>query len=293
MKNSIAYFYDIYADNIVQKDDLYKISSKDQNYILKIFDFPLEKLNSIYSFLMNNGIHCDNLLMNNKQQLITYINNIPYILIKKNATLRDNTLNINSIINFNIPLYNVSSENWAKLWAEKLDYYEYQINQFAKKYPKIRESFSYYNGLSETAIELASLIDFKKMRYYLNHKRINKKLTMEDFYDPTNIIYDVKVRDISEYFKISFFENDLDLNEIIDYFINVKLTNEEAILFLARMLFPTYYFDLYDLVIREKESDEKLSYYIEKIEDYEAFIIQLYNYMINYYSLPNIEWLKK
>jgi len=42
------------------------------------------------------------------------------------------------------------------------------------------------------------------------------------------------------------------------------------------MLFPTYYFDLYDLVIREKESDEKLSYYIEKIEDYEAFIIQLY-----------------
>ena len=40
------------------------------------------------------------------------------------------------------------------MWIRKIDYFEYQISQFGKKYPIIRESFNYYVGLAENGISL-------------------------------------------------------------------------------------------------------------------------------------------
>ena len=47
---------------------------------------------------------------------------------------------------------------WQDLWIKKIDYYEYQINQFKKKYPYLYQTFSYYSGLTESAIMLANTV---------------------------------------------------------------------------------------------------------------------------------------
>ena len=88
---------------------------------------------------------------------------------------------------------------WKQLWSNKVDYFEYQITQVGKKYPLIRESFSYYIGVVEAGICL--LNNSKKLRCSVAHKRITKNEDLFEFYNPTNYILDTRVRDLSEYFK--------------------------------------------------------------------------------------------
>ena len=67
----------------------------------------------------------------------------------------------------------------------------------------------------------------------------------------------------------------------------------EAILFMARMLYPSYYFDLYDEIINKETKESKLLNIRNKICEYEELLKEIYSYLHLKYNIPEIEWLKK
>ena len=75
-----------------------------------------------------------------------------------------------------------------------------------KKYPLLVDSFNYFVGMAENAISYYNtiLID-KNYRYVVGHKVIKWTDTVESLYNPLNITFDYKVRDIAEFIKYNFF----------------------------------------------------------------------------------------
>lgn len=183
--------------------------------------------------------------------------------------------------------------NWKDLWIRKMDFYEYHISQYKMKYKKLYQTVNYYLGMCECAISILNIINNKEFDLYINHERIKRNITSYEFYNPLNMILDVKVRDICEYFKEQFFYMKNPFDEVIEYLNNTKLTNEEATLFIVRMLYPSYYFDLYDDIISKNTKESKIDIIVSKNKEYEHFLKEIYSYLKNIYDIPNIEWLIK
>ena len=58
------------------------------------------------------------------------------------------------------------------------------------------------------------------------------------------------------------------------------------------MIYPTYYFDLYEEIITNRKKDEEIKKIIDKVDDYEKIIKQIYNYYKSIIIVPQIEWLE-
>lgn len=292
MKNLINYYYNLIPIKIIQKEDNYELIINNCKYLFMPFYGNINELMSIYNYLINNKVYCHEIIYNKEKNIITINNNKPYVLLKIHYD-NNEIIALKDIMAYNINTNNRQKCNWKKLWCEKLDYYEYQIQEFGKKYPLIKESFSYYDGLCENAICLLNLVEMDNIGMYINHKRIKFDMTKNNFYNPLELTIDNKVRDISDYFKINYFKKTSIINEVQFFLENFKLSYEEILLFFIRLIYPSYYFDLYDKIIQGKEQEKKLKIYINNIDNYEKFLKQVYYTIGKYYKLPEIEWIKK
>ena len=188
--------------------------------------------------------------------------------------------------------------NWSKLWEAKVDYFEYQIIHIARKYKMLYKTLDYYIGLAENAISYVKEIEHQANGNIfapttISHKRVNTNYTLFDLYNPINFVVDYKIRDISEYIKMSFFENKNIWKEIKYIFSTYQFSQYSLKLLYARLLYPSYYFDIYDEII-EKDLDEKIIFnIIEKSEEYEDFLYKMYNFINYYVSIPQIKWITK
>jgi len=81
------------------------------------------------------------------------------------------------------------------------------------------------------------------------------------------------------------------MNDIIYYIQYSKLTEYELQMFFVRMLFPTFYFDIYEEVITGDMKEKELLRIITHTERYEILLKQLYQYLRTIIYLPEIEWL--
>lgn len=300
MKNWISYFYGINIDDIHQVKNRYKFKYNNSNYVLEKISVENEenltdKVNEVYRFslyLLFNGFICNEIIINVNNEVITYIENQAFVLMKTfnnfESVITFDDLN-NSIVRIdNIEIVKKQND-WKKLWSNKIDYFEYQISELGLKFPLIRESFSYFVGLTENGISLLNFV--KNNDLYLTHKRINTHSTYYDLYNPFNMILDTKVRDICDYFK-DIFINDKEMH-IRDYIEKNQLTENEKKLFFIRIIYPSFYFDIYEEIMAGSE-ESKINKLLYKIDKYELLLRELMNY-INQEKMiiPNVEWLKK
>lgn len=301
MKNAIQYHYGINVDNIHQTNGIYKFSLGNIYYLLAPYEGDLKEIEYIYDLIvkmLTKGIYCHQIVMNSEKKLFTIINNVPYVLIKSEYNM-DNKLIMENIIQFsNMTLQidykeSLRRDNWAILWSNKIDYFEYQVNQFGKSYPNIRGSFSYFLGVAETGISLYNNIKFDYKNLVVAHKRIKKNSTLYDLYNPLNFVIDIRIRDACEYFKESFISNSDIYDDIITYFVENKLTEYEYKMFFVRMLYPSFYFDLFESIIKNNQDDKILIPIIDMADKYEYLLKRVYQYLLNFIVLPDIEWLKK
>lgn len=290
MRNALKYYYNIYCQDIIKTNNNYKIIIDNELYYLVKFKGNITTLSSIYDFLIKNNIYCHEIIINKDNSFITDVDNNLYILIKIHSNL--NKINYMDIANYNI-IVGKEKCRWPQLWINKIDYYEYQMNQFKKKYPYLYKTFSYYSGLTETSIMLANTVKNNILDIYIEHDRIYKNTSTLDFYNPINMIKDVKVRDITEYFKQQFFYVNNPIISVKNYLDYIKLSTDEAILFMSRLLYPSYYFDMYDEIIQNKIDEKKINSVVDKVNDYEIFLKDIYDYLKTKYNIPEIEWLTK
>ena len=300
MKNVINYYYNLNPEEIRQVNKMYKFKINNDFYTLMEIENDIKKINEIYEISVElniRGIYTHTIISNLQNSIITYINNNAYVLLKTYSKM-DEEINLKHVIEFSNITTNIvkndslKRDNWYQLWINKIDYFEYQINQIGKKYKLIRESFSYYAGILETGISLLVNTKLTNITLSICHNRIRKNDTLFDLYNPFNFIIDSKVRDVAEYFKEQFKYND-PYESIIKYLEYNNLTDDEIRLFYIRMFYPSFYFDLYEEIISSSKEEKEIKKIIDKAEEYELLLKKLYIYINNKIALPEIEWIKK
>lgn len=302
MKNIINYYYNLNLIDIYDVGDKYFFNINNRNYVFLLFDRPIEDAPMVYNLyliLKERNIFVNDILTNKDNQIITIVNNIPYILIRDNT--KNKSININDILYIQNNTVNIINNkklfrnDWISMWCKKIDYYESQMGEISKKYPVINNTIDYYIGLGENAIEYLVYNTYKINNLCLSHKRIDINKGSFDFYNPSNFIIDSRVRDFSEYIKNLFFMDKINFEILKNYLDYINFTKDEYILFISRLLFPTFYFDQYDNIINYGNDENiikniisKTPYYIKFIRSIMIYII--YNKRVN---IPVIEWIIK
>lgn len=291
MKNIIYYYYNLYANKFKKINDCFAFEINKKQYEFIPFYGDVNSVFKNYQFIISSKKYCHQIILNKDNSILTYYKNKPYLLIRKDFCI-DKYVDIDEIINYDILVNGDYNLNWKNLWKEKIDYYEYQISELAFKYPVLKKSFNYYVGLTENAISLLNYIDKSNINYYICHKRVNYKQKLCDFFNPTEIVIDNITRDIAEYIKNNYLNDNITINEVCSIIDKLNFNYTESILFLSRITYPSYYFDLYDEIIQEIANENKIEYYIKKNTMYEIFLKQVYEYLKGKYALPEIEWMK-
>lgn len=290
MKNIIRYYYGINIEEYKEKNEEIIFTSNGITYEFVICDGNINLLMEVYTILVAYHVYCHEIIVNKNNTILTNYNNKNYVLIKKHIDNND-TVNLNNIYNYDISVKTNQKLNWKVLWEKKLDYYEYQISELGLKYNKLRESFRYYSGLCECAISLLNYVDYNNIRMGISHKRVNNDETINEFTNPLNIIIDNITRDLASYIQSSVMHGKTDVNEVTDFIKNINLTSDEYILFMSRLIYPSYYFDIYDSIIQEKLDENAVDEVIKKNSSYELFLRKIYLFIKNKSNIPYIEWL--
>lgn len=300
MKNAIKYYYNLNPIEIHQINKSFKFEINNKKFILEPYNKNIEDLKDIYelqSYLIQIGFPNNKIVLNNNKEVLTYINGINYIL--EEVYVDNKQIDINDIMLFNnINVYEKKLEklkrnNWYELWTNKIDYVEYQISQFGKKYEIIRETSNYFIGMVENCIQLLSMIEKKQSILTLSHNRTTIKKNKIEYYDPINFIIDNKVRDISEYIK-SCILDEIDVITLLDNYVYYsKLNTYEINLLFIRILYPSYYIDMCENIIEGKIKEENLKQITNNIENIEYNIKLIYDRLRKICNIPEIEWLTK
>lgn len=294
MKSALLYYYNLNSCDIHQIGNVYKFTADNNYYVLSPCNIDtINQIYDIYLLFLENGVYTHRILLNRENQIVTNIDNSGYVLMQLYDEM-SRKVTLNDIINFTVitskfNLQKFSYSNWANLWANKIDYFEYQINQFGQKYPLIRESFGYFSGIVENGISLFRIVDLDEARLSICHNRIKSDSTVYDLYNPLNFTVDFQIRDICEYVKDCFWKN---IN--CDVFPLLYIFNStEKILFFIRLFYPSFYFDCYELIIKGEKDESVLSKIIDNTKNYDIFLKKNYFKLQQIIYLPDIEWLKK
>jgi len=218
------------------------------NYLINIFDL---------SRLLP---HSDIIISNKFGLKYTFYNSKYYVLIKKSYY----SFSINCLY-YPITIYSTYI-NWREQWIKKRDYiYNYYLT-IKGKYNIIDESISYYLCLFDYSIYL-----LKNFSFDSNVSIQHNKMIIDEFFNPFNLRLDYKERDFAEYLKEIFFNKEYK-NIDYKYVINRGFGIFRYELVIARMIFPSYYFDKFDDVVLNDVDQSVLNEILNRQIEYNIYI---------------------
>lgn len=300
MNNFIEYFYNIKVDKVIYNNKYYSFMHNGYVYRLYIYDSNYNSIKFLYEInrrLIGNTLTSE-IIVNRNNEIVSSYNGRSYILLKIFANINKN-ISLEEISFLSRTLYGENREkinvDWGILWSNKIDYLEDLINENGKKYPLIVDSFNYFVGMAENAIGyFNSIVLDNNYKYVVSHKRIRWYDTVEVLYNPLNITFDYKVRDVAEYIKNSFFKNNCNIfNELIMYLRGNDLSLIEVKLLISRLLYPSFYFEMYEDILIDNKEEKIILAVISKLDDYEDYLSNVIDFFKSNYDVDEIEWLKK
>ena len=295
MNNFVDYFYNMNINDIKYQGNYYSFIYKGFTYKLYLVDnnININYMLNINKRLIRHTLSSE-IIINKDNEYISKYGDKSYILIKvfvsdnKKITLDEINYLANSLYTDNI------NSNWGLLWEKKIDYLEDLIYENGKKYPIMVDSFNYFVGVAENAISYYNdILDTNNYRYVISHKNIRWNDSLEDLYNPLNIIFDYQVRDVAEYIKNAFFLNNNDIiNEINNYLHINPLSLTDVKLLIARLLYPSFYFQMYEDILVYGMNEKIINLVIDKLPRYENYLRRIIDYFKRNYDIPDIPWLK-
>lgn len=304
MRDTINYYYNLNPNRINKIFDYYYFYLDNELYYFVVVKRDIKDMEAIYEFnkrMIYSNISVNEIINNKSGNIITYVNKLPYVLIRVvvniNKPIRLDEISYLSGINISYR-DNLMRSNWAMLWANKIDYLEYHHEQNYKKFPILNDSFDYFVGMAENAISylnstLNGISPERSDIGVISHDIIRYDDTVYSLYDPLNIIIDHKARDLGEYIKNSFFNDNFNIFEELNEYFKYNYFSLYGInLVIARILYPSFYFDRYDAVVSGKASESSILSITSRIHDYEAYIRDIFNYFHKFYNIRDIAWIK-
>ncbi len=306
MKDIINYYYNLDIEKIIEEEKYSSFVFNGEDFYFVFFNRSEEELRDLVQIvneLKSKGLKVHDFILNKDSNIITIVGDKKYVLLKTNNK-SDEIISFDVVINNNnklllnekdSPLYR---NNWGELWSKKIDYFEYQIKEIGKDKKIVLDSFSYYIGLAENAISYVNKAN--KMRYSHNKERItlsHRRLFFPNYslnyYNPLSFIFDLDIRDIAEYIKREFFYGEDSLFDLKMYLKQIKLTYYSYNMLYARLLYPSYYFDIYEDIMNNNSKEEKLLKIIDKVDEYELFLKNAYLEISKYANIQKIDWIMK
>ena len=288
LKDILSYYY-----HIIISDD--KIDNGYFSYNNHLF--------YLYKYIRNiDEIHALVLLNNNMLEKNIEINKIIFNIYNNPLTFYDGNYYVLLLINYEyhggyfkfIPI-NPSKEldilkrnNWSYLWSSKVDYIEYQIKHIENSYPLLINSVNYYIGLAENAISYFNMLKLDDTNLFISHRRIKN----DSLFNPLELVIDYKVRDLSEYLKKIFF-NGKSIYDIKKSILRINLSNMDYVLLYVRMLYPSYYFDIYEKIVNKNYNEKDVLKVTNNIDLYEELLYEIYLYIRRKINIIGITWISK
>ena len=298
MKNILEFYYNLsLEEEILNRNGNYYFVINNNSFVFRPFYGNNNSIDDIYKLnnYLSNFSYIDKIILNKFNSPITKVKDNLYVLILLKGNNNINLSIISNLASIDIPSFkSLERNNWEVLWGNLIDYYEMQIGQNEKKYPLIRESFDYFVGMGENAISY--LVNTKKevKPNFYDKKVLSHNNLYNSLFDPLNIILDHKARDLAEYIKLSFFNNNQNIfKELDEYFYYNHYSFYGMRILFARIIYPSFYFKLYDEILSKKKEEKELNSIIKRIDEYELYLFNIYLYLRKYYDIPMIEWLKK
>lgn len=303
MENNIKYFYKMEPIKLLANNNGYEFIYNNEKYYLVIYNRndKIDEIINLSLFLEKQNVLINEIYVNKDNNYLSIIENIAYYLYKplvnESVKIKLSEISYFSLIPINYKNYNLRA-SWNELWEKKIDYLESQINEMGKKFPILVESFNYFVGMIENAICYIknTLLEEKPTIFdtpVLSHRIISNRMLIREFYDPVNVIIDHKARDVSEYIKKSYINGNNNIyNELNEYFKIHRFSTYGIRLLIGRLLYPSYYLELYDQVMTGG-SEREILILINKVNEYECFLKTIFIYFKQKYSIPDIEWLIK
>ena len=209
-------------------------------------------------------------------------------LINLDELCQMNQINLGSVVDLN---------QVRDKWVNKLEFISRRYLQLLDlshhHYEQYCVMTKYYLGLGETAI--AYLVDllFDQKQFeinkYLVHQRI-KIFSFEEIFNPLNFFEGSRIRDLVELYKNQIIHID-QVKKYIDFY---QFNRIEIHYFMARSIFPNYFFDLIEEeYFKENYNQKNILNFYHKI-NLDLFRIKELYYLLNqYYPLRPIPWILK
>lgn len=307
MKETIEYYYNLDIDVIEELDGKYHFKIDNQDLFFVFFNRNIDELNDILEVcneMIIKGIMVHEVIRNNMGSYLTKVGDYQYVLFRVSNASEEydifDMVNITSKLVLNNSKSMLYRNNWGTLWSEKVDYFEYQIRELGVDKTIVKSSFSYYIGLAEVAISYVNNTNLvygnmSSSNVVLSHRRVYYPNYRLNYLNPLSFVFDLEVRDVAEYLKSMFFKKDIDycIDELKSYLSIRKLDIYLYQMFFARLIYPTYYFDVYESVMNKNVSEEELIKVIKRCNDYEEFLKKTYLEISKYAVIDKIDWLIK
>jgi len=266
MKDVINYNYNFDVNEIEENKNYTSFKYNGEYFYFVFFNRIEEELNDLIEIcyeLKLKGIRVHDIILNRYNKVLTKVGENNYIMLKLNCK-KDEIINFIEICEYTskLKLNGNNSRLYRNNWGD--------LNKVNRTI-----GLKEYDNIS------------------LSHRRIFAPNIGLNYFNPLSFIFDLEVRDIAEYLKTIFFNNEDSLLDLKTYLKIKKLTPYSYNMLFARLLYPSYYFDIYEDIMNNNQDEEKLVYIIEKVNDYELFLVKAYEEISRYSYLDKIDWLIK
>ncbi len=296
MKNFLNYYYDLFPKIIyLSKNEVFFFEQDFKFYIVQCDNRDIEKNVCIYNDLFLHGIIINSIVSNKDGKYVTKFKNKNIVLIKvngieKDELMYDDILNLKKIsMRFDLTRTNLIEE-----WTKEIDTLENELLEYNKEFAVVRDSFDYYVGCAENAIQLYKNFSNNNLgneNLSIGHFNCGM-LNMKAFLNPFFLSYVDFYYEQANYIKYKFFNNKIDYEELNIIINNCK--NPE-ILF-ACLLHPSYYLFLLKKLVSSDNKGfilDEIIYYLKKNNKYNEFLIFFKNKIKNIKEISLLDWINK
>lgn len=293
MKNVIYNFYNILLNEINKDNSNYYFNYNNNFFVFYLVENDPEIIQFSYNFFQNNHLSCHEIILNKNNEFFTKVDNKNYALLKIDGIHKYEI----KFDDFKFYPVDKTPHNWGELWSERLDYYEIQLRELGYNYQTVLNSFGFYSGIAENAILYYNLTvnKFKNEEKVVSivHNRMHYPCYQINYNNPLNFVIDYNVRDISEYIKSYIISDDYNIDNIIELINRMNLNKLMFNLLYSRLLYPTFYFDIFDKIILDNNNDSDIIPILNKLDEYLDSLKEIYINFKDKYDMFNVEWINK
>lgn len=281
MKEFIEYNYDLKCDDLAILNNLLYFKHLDKFYIISNFNRDEVEFEKVLNYLISNNLKSLKVVMNKNGSYISEFNGKKYVVMESDCE--------NEIIDFPICIGGLINENnyWNEIWENRVVQLEKHKSELSLN-KDIFYILNYYIGLIEICIYNYNLLIRKygqKNGLSIQHNRIEFPIYSFSYYNPVNYLFDFEFRDFAEYLKMRFFYSDFSTDEAISVIDNYNFDNFSINMFFVRLIYPTYFLELYDIQNKNNVYSDLFYDLLKKSSQYENFILKLITAMSSKYEI--------